>query len=287
MGGRQLSHQIIRANGIRLHVVVAGPVDGPLVVLLHGFPEFWWGWRKQIAYLAAAGYRVMAPDLRGYNLSDKPRGVEQYNVGKGAVDVVGLIEAAGREQAFVVGHDFGGSVAWRTAQLYPQNVARMVILNVPHHVVLRRNFFKLKQLPRSWYVFFFQLAWLPEIVLRAGNWQALAAGMVATSRPGTFSEGELDEYRRAWARPGAMTAMLNWYRAAGKRPNEGSGRSPQIRVPTLILWGARDVALDRSLASESVALCDDGRLIFFEEATHWLQHEEAQRVNPLIAEFLV
>jgi epoxide hydrolase 4 len=290
MGGRavepQLSHHFIHTNGVSLHLVEAGPADGPLVILLHGFPEYWRGWRYQIPYLAAAGYRVWAADLRGYNLSSKPKGIHHYTVDKAAADLIGLIQAAGRDKAFVVGHDFGGSVAWWAASQYPQYLTRLVILNIPHPAVMLRNLFRPEQLPRSTYVFFFQLPWLPELLLRLNNWQLMADGLAATARPGTFSQSDLADYRRAWSRPGAITAMLNWYRAAARhRPQSTS--DPRITVPTLILWGTQDVALDRSLAEKSVAQCDDGRLILFEEATHWVQHEEAQRVNPLIAEFLI
>jgi pimeloyl-ACP methyl ester carboxylesterase len=290
MGGRaaepQLSHHFIQTNGVSLHVVEAGPADGPLVILLHGFPEYWRSWRYQIPYLAAAGYRVWAVDLRGYNLSSRPKGIRAYSLDSAAADLIGLIHASGREKAFVVGHDFGGSVAWWAADQYPHYIERLVALNIPHPAVMLHNFFTAYQLPRSTYIFFFQLPWLPEYLLRLNHWQVMAGALAASARPGTFSPDDLAEYRRVWSRPGAITAMLNWYRAA-VRYSPALPANPHITVPTLILWGAKDVALDRSLAEKSVAHCEDGRLIFFEEATHWIQHEEAARVNPLIAEFLI
>lgn len=290
MGGRpaepQLSHHFVHTNGVNLHLVEAGPADGPLVILLHGFPEYWRSWRYQIPYLAAAGYRVWAADLRGYNLSSKPKGVRSYSLDEAAADLIGLIHAAGRSKAFVVGHDFGAAVAWWAADQYPQYLDRLVILNVPHPAVMLRNIFRPNQLPRSTYVFFFQLPWLPEWLLRLNNWQLLASSLAASAHPGTFNQIDLAEYRRAWSRPGVITAMLNWYRAAVRYPIQPADNT-RITVPTLILWGAQDIALDRSLAEKSVTLCDDGRLIFFEEATHWVQHEEAPRVNSLIAEFLI
>ena len=281
-----MDHQQITANGINLHVVQDGPSTGRLVILLHGFPEFWYGWRRQIPYLAAAGYRVWAPDQRGYNISDKPEGIAAYTLDELAADVIGLMDAAGEEKAFVVGHDWGAAVAWWVAAKYPDRVARMVVINVPHGAVLtkqlRRNF---TQMCKSWYMFFFQLPWLPESLARLKNWNMLAKSLKDSSRRGTFTNNDLDIYRQAWSQPKANTAMLNWYRAAIQKPPTPP-ENLRITVPTLLIWGAQDKFLGREMAQPSIDLCDDGRLVFFEEATHWVQHEEADRVNELIDTFL-
>ncbi len=281
-----MDHQQITANGINLHVVQDGPSTGRLVILLHGFPEFWYGWRRQIPYLAAAGYRVWAPDQRGYNISDKPEGIAAYTLDELAADVIGLMDAAGEEKAFVVGHDWGAAVAWWVAAKYPDRVARMVVINVPHGAVLtkqlRRNF---TQMRKSWYMFFFQLPWLPESLARLKNWNMLAKSLKDSSRRGTFTNNDLDIYRLAWSQPKANTAMLNWYRAAIQKPPTPP-ENLRITVPTLLIWGAQDKFLGREMAQPSIDLCDDGRLVFFEEATHWVQHEEADRVNELIDTFL-
>lgn len=267
---------------VRLHVVQAGPADGPLLILLHGFPEFWYGWRHQIPALAAAGYRVWVPDQRGYNLSDKPRGLDAYNLDTLAADVIGLMDAAGREKAVIVGHDWGANVAWWTAATYPQRVERLVILNVPHPSIMA-DFVSRDpdQTLRSWYIGFFQLPGLPEAFASLGYWNTFARVMRSTSRPGTFSNDELGYYRAAWSRPGAMTAMINWYRAALRRPPERD-LSIRITVPTLLIWGVHDQFLKREMAQPSIDFCDNGRLVFFENATHWVQQEEADRVNQLI-----
>ena len=281
-----MDHQQITANGINLHVVQDGPSTGRLVILLHGFPEFWYGWRRQIPYLAAAGYRVWAPDQRGYNISDKPEGIAAYTLDELAADVIGLMDAAGEEKAFVVGHDWGAAVAWWVAAKYPARVARMVVINVPHGAVLtkhlRRNF---TQMRKSWYMFFFQLPWLPESLARLKNWNMHAKALKNSSRHGTFTNNDLDIYRQAWSQPKANTSMLNWYRAVMQKPPT-SPENLRITVPTLLIWGAQDKFLGRELAQPSIDLCDDGRLVFFEEATHWVQHEEAGRVNELIDTFL-
>jgi pimeloyl-ACP methyl ester carboxylesterase len=282
----QTQHLYIKTNNIRLHVVAAGPKDGPLLICLHGFPEFWRGWQSQILALARAGYRVWIPDQRGYHLSDKPPGIAAYNLDELAADVVGLIDAAGQPKASVVGHDWGGAVAWWTANKYPERLNRLAILNVPQHAVMNRHLRQSwGQLRKSWYIFFFQLPWLPELLIKAGNWRAGVQALRRSSRPGTFTGQDLDRYRQAWSQPGALTAMLNWYRAILQaRPEPLS--SPRIVVPTLLIWGAQDAFLGREMAQPSIELCRNGRLVFIEEATHWVQHEEPERVNALLIGFL-
>lgn len=281
-----LSHLYLQTNGITLHVIAAGPENGPLVILLHGFPEFWYGWRYQIEALARAGFRVLAPDQRGYNLSDKPKRIRDYNLDQLAADVVGLIEAAGRDQAVVVGHDWGGASAWWAAMKYPTRIQRLVILNAPHPKVMRQNIFHNRvQRKKSWYFFLFQIPFLPERRMRKDNWRVGARALQGTSRNGTFSEADIARYREAWSQPGAATGMLNWYRAA-LRTRPARVRSTRVKMPTLLIWGARDKFLSRELAEQSVALCDAGKLVFIENASHWVQHEEPARVNELLLQFL-
>ncbi|QDV37756.1 alpha/beta fold hydrolase [Tautonia plasticadhaerens] len=279
-------HAEVVVNGVALHVAQSGPTDGPPVILLHGFPEPWSCWRHQIGPLADAGFRVLAPDQRGYNTSDKPEGTAAYALDVLAADVIGLIDAGGWRRASLVGHDWGGLVAWWAALRHPDRVDRLAILNAPHPVAFRRHVrTQPSQLLRSWYVLFFQLPRVPEAHFRRGNWRALTRALVATSRPGTFAEEDLDRYRRAWSEPGAITAMIHWYRAAVRhRPVPPA--DPRVRVPTLLLWGPGDRFLSRGLAPASLALCDAGRLEWVEGATHWLHHEEPEAVNRLLLDFL-
>lgn len=270
------------SSPVRLHVVQAGPDDGPLIVLLHGFPEFWYGWKHQIDALAEAGYCVWAPDQRGYNLSEKPNGIDAYGLDTLVADVIGLIDAAGRQKAVVVGHDWGAAVAWWTAVSHPERVERLVVLNVPHPIVMKRYASRnIGQMMRSWYIGFFQLPWLPETLSGAGNWSMFVRTLLSSSRPGTFRRADLQQYKAAWSQPGAVTAMINWYRASLRKP---PARRPTVRVtvPTLLIWGTRDKFLKREMAQPSIDLCDNGRLVFLENASHWVQHEEAERVNDLI-----
>ncbi len=280
-----VSFEQIATNGIQLHVAQAGPADGPLTLLLHGFPEFWYGWRKQIPALAAAGFHVWAPDQRGYNLSDKPPRIADYSLDKLANDAAGLIAAAGARRAVVVGHDWGGVVAWWLAANRPELVERLVIINVPHPLVMRRLILTdPRQTLRSWYVFALQLPWLPEWGARRNDWKALVRGMEASSRPGTFTETDFDQYRRAWSQPRAYQSMVNWYRAALRAPPRPP-RNGRILPPTLILWGANDKFICREAAEMSLKLCDLGHLVFYEGNTHWLPHERPEEVNRQILAF--
>jgi pimeloyl-ACP methyl ester carboxylesterase len=293
MAGHTWQHTTLETNGVRLHCVQAGPPEGTLLILLHGFPEFWYGWRHQIEPLAQAGYRVLAPDQRGYNLSDKPRTVDNYRIGILAADVVGLIQALGRERALLVGHDWGAAVAWHTAVHYPQSITKLGILNVPHPAVMVRTLrSSLRQIMKSWYIFFFQIPRLPEWVLSRSNYAAMQRMLRASSKRDTFSEEVLDRYVQAWRQPGALRSMIHWYRALFRSVVASTGRSVegvqprQVEPPTLMIWGANDIALDRSMAQPSIDLCDHGRLVFFEQATHWVQHDEPERVTQLLMDFL-
>ncbi len=274
----------LQTNGITLHAVEAGPEDGPLVILLHGFPEFWYGWRYQIEALANAGYRVLAPDQRGYNLSDKPKEISAYNLDELAGDVVGLIDEVGREKAYLTGHDWGGA-AWWTAVKYPQRLEKLAILNAPHPKVMRWNILHNRaQRRKSWYFLFFQIPFFPEWRMRKDNWRIGVRALQGTSRKGIFSSADISCYREAWSQPGAAKGMINWYRASLRsRPKRVP--SQRVTVPTLLIWGAKDRFPVRELAQPSIDWCDEGKLIFIEEASHWVQHEEPARVTELLLEF--
>ena len=282
-----LEHSTIKTNGIRLHVVQAGPKSGVPVLLLHGFPEFWYGWRKQIPAFAAAGCRVIVPDQRGYNQSDKPEGIKSYRIEELIKDTLGLIDALEYEKVNLVGHDWGALVAWTLATRYPERLHRLGIINVPHPAVmwrfLRRDF---EQMRRSLYAFFFQFPWLPETIMHLGNWGVAANAMRRSGKQNAFSEEDTEKYKEAWSQPGAMTAMLNWYRAAARSQPEFT-EDRKVKIRTLILWGVQDLALSRRMARPSLDYCEDGNLIFFPDATHWVQHEEPEEVNRLLLNLIL
>jgi pimeloyl-ACP methyl ester carboxylesterase len=279
-------HELVSVNNILLHVVMAGPEDGELVVLLHGFPEFWYGWRHQIDVLADAGYRVLIPDQRGYNLSEKPKNLEDYRIDHLADDINMLVRWAKRDQAVIIGHDWGAMVAWWLAILHPRRVKKLGILNVPHPKVFEKTLrSNIRQMLRSTYAGFFQIPWLPETLTSLNDYRPFASAMQNSALPGSFTDADMDTYRAMWSRPGAMRAMLNWYRAYAQlsKPEVESFR---IRVPTLMLWGMNDFALGSEMAQPSIEMCDDGRLIELPEATHWVQHDAANKVNRHLLEFL-
>jgi pimeloyl-ACP methyl ester carboxylesterase len=272
-------------NGdVSLHAVAAGPHDGPVVVLLHGFPEFWYGWRHQIEPLAIAGFRVIVPDQRGYNLSGKPSGAAAYALTESVADVIAVADQLRQDQIFLAGHDWGAAVGWSAALLHPQRIAKLAVLNGPHPSVMRRFLgTRPRQLLRSRYMLFFQLPWLPEAVFSAFDFRIGSRALLRSSRPATFSADDLAHYHTAWSQPGALTAMINWYRALLR--TRITFPDPIVRVPTRIIWGERDAFLLADMARESLAYCTNAELVAFANATHWLQHEEPVRVSELLIEF--
>ena len=273
-------------NGLHLHAVVAGPENGQLVVLLHGFPENWTAWRHSFKPLVHAGYRVIAPDQRGYNLSDKPAGVHNYRLDALAADVRELIRASGRETAIIVGHDWGGSVAWQTAMDYPDVVDKLIIMNSPHPAAFAREIRENPaQQQRSWYMLFFQLPWLPELIL--GQSPLDTANLLfrrGAVNQNAYSSYDLHALAASMSQPGALTAMLNYYRAVFRfRP---TGITRTIKTPTLILWGENDVALGKSLTYGIEQWVPNVKIHYVMNCGHWVQNEAADEVNAEMFTFL-
>ena len=278
------SHQFIETNGINLHVVLAGPEEGEMVIFLHGFPEFWYGWRGQIDFFAEQGYRVVVPDQRGYNLSDKPRRIRDYDIGELGRDIVGLIDHFGKDNVLLVGHDWGAAVAWWMAIHHSDRIKKLAILNVPHPAVMRENLFNnWSQVKRSWYIFFFQLPWMPEWFMIHDDFET---AIKSISGKYELTSTDIERYKEAWGRPREVKSMINWYRAAFRILKKTKGKG-NVTVPTLMLWGKLDTALGSEMAQPSIGLCENGKLIFFEDATHWVQHEKAEDVNKHLLEFFL
>jgi len=280
--GIELKSRRVDVGDVSLHVVLAGPADGEPVVLLHGFPEFWYAWRYPLKQLAAAGFRVIAPDQRGYNLSDKPAGIDAYRVETLADDVAGLIDALGFTQVNLVGHDWGGGVAWQVVIRHPDRIRRFAVLDTPHPQASEG--FESKEERVSWYRTFMQLPWLPEFSARLGNYHLLASNLRNTSAPGTFPEPVMDQFRSAWDRPGASTATVNWYRAAFRHPSTFSGEQ-RIAVPTLLIVAPHDAFIPGDVTRRSMRFLDQGRMVELERGTHWVIQEDPDTVSRLLIDF--
>lgn len=282
----QLTHGEAQVGGgIRLHYVEAGPGEGPLLVLLHGFPEFWYSWRHQIPVLAQAGFHVVAPDMRGYGLSDKPVGWRQYKGDGLAHDIAGLIRHFGVERAYLAGHDWGAAVAYMTAMRHPEAIEKLAILNVPHPERMLSGFRTLRQLRKSWYMFFFQIPGLPERGFARDGFSFGKRSLRADS-PRAFSDADLERYAESWAQPGALTGMINYYRAALRQsPRAALAQLVPIHTPTMVIWGMRDRHLGSELAEPLPQWVPDVRMERIAEATHWVQHDAPERVNELLIDF--
>jgi pimeloyl-ACP methyl ester carboxylesterase len=287
MSGEDWKHEHAQLPGVRLHYVTQG--DGPLVVLLHGFPEFWYSWRHQIPALAQR-FRVVVPDLRGYGQSEKPAGVRNYTLASLTGDVLALIRHCGHEKAHIVGHDWGGALAWAFAAQHPQATARLAVLNCPPVGQMRRHLLtNLRQLARSWYIFFFQLPFLPErAILSDPRRFARRTFRGAAVHKEAFGDEELRRYAEAIALPGAATAALNYYRAAFRAALWPRGlAAPSIPAPTLVIWGEQDPSLGTEL-TRGLERYVSGPLQVHPvpDSGHWVQQERPELVNRLLLDFL-
>jgi epoxide hydrolase 4 len=275
--------EFIQAGNLRMHVAIEGNASHPLIVMLHGFPEYWYSWRFQIKPLAAAGYRVVAPDMRGYNLTDK---TPPYDVFTVASDIVGLIHALGEQQAIVVGHDWGGMIAWVVAMMHPESMARLIVCNLPHPRAVRRAQSRvyLPQLLKSWYIGFFQLPAMPERYCARNQYSALL-GALRRSLP-EFGEADAARYRDSWSQPGALPAMLGYYRALPRSFPLLLQRGQEVTAPTTLIWGDPDFALDTRLAEWSKEYVKGLKLSVIPHSSHFVQLRHPAEVTRLMLEFL-
>ncbi|BDG04425.1 alpha/beta fold hydrolase [Anaeromyxobacter oryzae] len=282
----------LAANGISFAALADGPPDGPLLLLLHGFPELARSWRHQLPALASAGFRAVAPDLRGYGESDLSG---PYDLETLSADVAGLVRALGRRRAVVVGHDWGGAMAWATAVLRPEVVERLVVLSCPYPAVFAAEVVRNpRQLLRSAYMLFFQLPVLPDWTLARRGAAAVARALRGGSAiRSAWPREELDRYRAAFLRPGAASAALGYYRAAFRSPRVlgREGRAHPIAVPTLVVWGVRDrflgvemIARDRM--APFFAPGNAPSIVLVDEAGHFVQNEAPDRVNAALLGWL-
>jgi pimeloyl-ACP methyl ester carboxylesterase len=261
-----------------------------LALCLHGFPESAYSWRFQVPLLASLGYRVWAPNLRGYGGTDSPSEVSAYKLEVLVDDVAGLIRAADTKETVLIGHDWGGMLAWTLASRQPSLIQRLIICNLPHPACFLREVKRPVQLLKSWYVLFFQIPVLPEALLGSNGASRIGQAMRRTARdPSTFPDDAIDVYRRNASRPGGLRAMINWYRALMRNGGLlGLNRAswPKISIPTLFIWGDADTALSIRTVRGTERYVSDLTIRILPGVSHWVQQEAADTVNSIIAAWL-
>lgn len=279
----EIRESSVVAGGVRFHYATAG--RGPLVLLLHGFPERWFSWRAQIPALARAGFRVVAPDLRGYGLSERP--ATGYTLPALADDVAALIAALGEDEAAVVGHDWGGAITWEAAARHPRRVTRYAVLNCPRaQVLFEEALASREQLARSGYILFFNIPWLPERLLTRDGGEGVLRRMRAM---GGAVPPALDEsVRGTFASPETLRPALAYYREAARRAFSGGLRhAPVLRQPGLLVWAERDVVLGNALIAPHTRHALDLEIRRVPDCGHFVQQEQPETVNRILAEWLL
>lgn len=282
-----ITTSFVKANGLTFEVDQCGTGD-KFALLLHGFPESKHSWRFQMPLLAQMGYRAWAPNLRGYGKSGRPTSVSDYHIDKLVADVAGLIDAAGAKETLLIAHDWGAIIAWQFAIRKVRPLSRLVIMNVPHPVCFARSMRSWAQMKKSWYVFFFQIPWLPERLLARRGAEAIGRAFtdmaVDKSR---FPENVVQEYRRNALEPGAMRAMINYYRAAVPAGSKVMVPQPAtVDVPTLMIWGEEDSALGKETTYGTEQFVRDFTIRYLPGVSHWVQQEAPERVNAMLAAWL-
>lgn len=276
-------HEYITTNGVKLHYVTQG--NGALMLMLHGFPEFWYSWRHQIPEFAD-NYQVVALDLRGYNDSDKPKAQSAYVMDEFIKDIEGVITGLGYDKCVLVGHDWGGAIAWNFAYSRPQMVEKLIILNIPHPAKMAEGLRTPQQLLRSWYMFFFQLPEIPEALIQASDYQLIDTAFTAELvNKNALTKADIEAYKNAVSKRGALTAMLNYYRNITHQRMLSSDWSI-LEVPTLMIWGEEDVALGKELTYNTQAYVRNLQIKYIANAGHLVQQEQPQLVNQYMREFL-
>jgi pimeloyl-ACP methyl ester carboxylesterase len=289
MSDAAIAHQTVHANGLRFHVATCGDGDR-LALCLHGFPECWYSWREQMPLLARLGYRVWAPDLRGYGDSDRPAGLQAYAIERLMDDVAALIDAARPRATVLLAHDWGGVIAWYFAMRRLRPLERLVVMNAPHPAPMERELRRWRQVSRSWYALFFQIPWLPERLLSAFDYRAIRRAMLDSAvDKRRFPEAVQRVYRDNAARPGGLTAMLNYYRAlvrggGGRRQRELG--YPTIDTPTLLIWGEEDIALTKETTYGTERYVPNLTVRYLPGVSHWVQQEAPEAVNAVLEAWL-
>lgn len=278
----------VSANGLRFEVEQCGSGDR-LALCLHGFPECSYSWRYQMPLLAEQGYRVWAPNLRGYGRSSRPPKIADYRTDLLLADIAALIEASHCQSVLLIGHDWGAALAWLFAIGKVHPLEGLIIMNVPHPVPFLKCLKTWKQLGRSWYILFFQIPWLPEWLLSRGNGWLLGKAMRYMAMDNNrFPDEVINIYRHHAVQPGALKAMVNYYRALFREApwRKSHDYEPTIEVPTLMIWGEEDLALGKETTYGTECYVNDLSLHYLPGISHWVQQEAPEQVNNLILEWL-
>ncbi|MGH7785700.1 MAG: alpha/beta fold hydrolase [Candidatus Binatia bacterium] len=284
-----IAHQYVQANGLRFHVATCGEGER-LALCLHGFPENWYSWREQMPLLARLGYRVWAPDLRGYGDTERPLGIGAYSIEKLMADIGGLIDAAGARSTLLIAHDWGGVIAWYFAMRRIRPLERLVVMNLPHPGAMAPVMRTWKQLRRSWYALFFQIPRLPEAVMRARDYRAIREAFRSSAvDQSRFPDAVMQVYRDSAAQPGGLTAMVNYYRAlvrGGGAARQAKLGYPPIDTPTLMIWGEEDIALCKETTYGTERWVPNLTLRYLPGVSHWVQQEAPETVNAMLEAWL-
>jgi pimeloyl-ACP methyl ester carboxylesterase len=277
------THAFINTNKVKLHYVTQG--DGPLMLMLHGFPEFWYSWRHQIPVFAQ-NYKVVALDLRGYNESEKPKVQSAYVMDEFVQDVEGVIRGLGYDSCILVGHDWGGAIAWNFAYSHPDMVEKLIVLNLPHPAKFAQGLTTPQQLLRSYYIFVFQLPGLPEFFLQASDYQVIVKVIQGTAfNKNAFTTADLEAYKDAASKRGAITAMLNYYRNIFQQRILNT-QWRILETPTLMIWGEQDTALGKELTDGTEEYVRNLQIKYIPNSGHWVQQEQPELVTQYMQEFL-
>ncbi|GMT35840.1 hypothetical protein PFISCL1PPCAC_27137, partial [Pristionchus fissidentatus] len=288
---KEFNHKFVQLTDVRLHYVEEGDKSKPLLLFVHGFPEFWYSWRYQIKHFAKT-HHVVAIDQRGYGESDKPRGVDNYSTKKLAQDIKEVIERLGHEKAILIGHDFGGAASWVTALTYPDVVEKLIVLNCPHPGAFARTMWKVKkQILKSWHFLFFQVPWIPEITLGFDDHESLdyayRSKFAGLKNQVNFTDEDMEAWKATYSKRSVMNAPVNYYRALAKNTADIKEMSKKIvKPPVLIIWGEEDPFLVVECASLSQERCKDGQVEYIAGSSHWVQQDQPEKVNEAIEKFI-
>jgi epoxide hydrolase 4 len=276
----------LQVNGIQIHCRVSGNPQHPALVFLHGFPEFWYAWQKQIGFFESRDYYLIIPDQRGYHLSDKPSAISAYRLSILAEDIIAVLDALKVDKCLLVGHDWGAAVAYYLGAKFSRRIHKLIILQLPHpQVIMRYIRHEKAQRKRFSYIYFFQIPWMPESALRKNNYRRLRHALLKFSKKGTFLPDDIGLYLSAWQQKNTLRSMLNWYRAAFWYRSDIKAIGT-ISLPTQIYWGEKDAFMMKEMIRDSMPYFTEAELHYFPEGTHWIHHELPDELNQSMLEFM-